>query len=353
MEQVQQIHAVYPDVDMSTSTLPRNLRAGRGQNRRQTAANIHATEQESTPVKTQRSKSLAHLMVDGEQQDVGEGESPRSNAIAQQMVQDLKKENFDLKLRLYMTQTKSEEAESKVNEYEQQLAALLTRLEEQQRQNELVEQELAEAQEKEKGLLSYQHRLEQECVTKDEQIENLSINLSRLSTSMTDVSLSDPTNFSTPMRNAKSMYSNLDNDPGGSYSDGTGRMDINRGMHPNPSSDGLVRRNIYSDNQNVAVVRPTLSETSRERPIQVDVNVNVDQPIEASPAGSAKKKKKGLSKILGLCSGKSGQALASQDSIYQKKDGTPRARANAPQQRSASPKVRVSATAAYSNDNLI
>lgn len=357
-DQVRQIQSVYPDVSGgNVATLPRNLGA-RHRNRRQTAADVHSADVEKTPEhvpKTQRSKSMAHLMVDGEQLDGSEGESPRSNTAIKQMVQDLKKENFDLKLRLYMTQTKSEEAESKVNEYEQQLAALLTRLEEQQRQNEQVEQELVDAQEKEKGLVSYQHRLEQECARKDEQIENLSINLSRLSTSMMDVSGTEPTNFSTPIRHAQSMHTNLDSEP--SYSGSSGHMtdSSGRGLRPEANSDGLVRRNIYSntsDDGRIAVVRPTVSETG-SRPIQIDVNVDVEQPKQSSPAGSGKKKKKGIGKLLGLCSGKSGQALASQDSVYHKKDGSTRARANAPQPRTASPKVRVTAHAAYSNDNLI
>ena len=75
-------------------------------------------------------------------------------------------------------------AEGKVGEYEQQLAALLNSLEEQQRLSDQQTRELEEARQRERKLLSDQKKLELTMKEQDEQIHNLSLNLSQVSKSM-------------------------------------------------------------------------------------------------------------------------------------------------------------------------
>ena len=63
----------------------------------------------------------------------------------QKTVEDLKKENFDLKLRLYMTQKDVEPVIQSSPEYETKVIALVHRLEQQQSIDEDIELELKAA----------------------------------------------------------------------------------------------------------------------------------------------------------------------------------------------------------------
>lgn len=279
-----------------------------------------------------------------------------------EMLQELKKENFDLKLRLYMTQKNSEDAEGKVGEYEQQLAALLNSLEEQQRLSEQQTRELEEARLREKQLLNEQKKLETQCKEQDETIHNLSLNLSKASKSMLDISTSRPGRSSTPIRHAKSAYFPDDNAASASDSEDhesgvrpfsnqtnishvtpmprdpstinanerANLVDNDRGVHHSYSEgtkymvDNPDTKNYHYHNntnnydmnrteghENVGVVRPNNTRTV--------VDVEFPEPIEEKQI--QKKKKKGIMKVFKLCTGKSGQAAErSKDDMYVKRE---------------------------------
>ncbi|XP_065067335.1 uncharacterized protein LOC135692920 isoform X1 [Rhopilema esculentum] len=120
------------------------------------------------------------------------------------MVQDLKKENFDLKLRLYMEQKQNETSSGKLEEYEQQISQLLDKLEESSRISKAMEVELKETRLREKTLVTKQKRLETKCVEQNEKIHNLSADLTKMqSLSMQDLS---SIKHSTPLRHAQSEF---------------------------------------------------------------------------------------------------------------------------------------------------
>lgn len=238
-------------------------------------------------------------------------------------------------------------------------------LEDQQRLSEQQTLELEEAKKREKELLREHKRLEAHCTQQDEQIHNLSLSISKMSSSMMDVS-SAP-NHSTPIRNAKSEYfpedddSNGDNDDnevrGGvrpfsnqhgnishvspmvrgqalstasyteesklvdhdkgvnqSYAEGSkylvGDTNIKNVYYNTPTMEGRTNRTDGGGYDNVGVVRPNNTRTV------VDVEI---PPEPISEIDTTKKKKKGFMKVFKLCTGKSGQTVSRQESMYQKK----------------------------------
>lgn len=252
-------------------------------------------------------------------------------------------------------------AEGKVGEYEQQLAALLNSLEDQQRLSEQQTRELEESQKREKDLLREQKRLETQCTQQDEQIHNLSLNLSKMSHSMVDVTAAP--NHSTPVRNAKSEYFADDvnvneDDEGGyggvrpfnnqqqvshvspmprggnlgstSYSEESNLVDHDKGVNHSYAEGskyivgGADIKNVYYNTpegrnnrsegggfDNVGVVRPNNTRTV----------VDVEMPSEPiREVDIPKKKKKGIMKVFKLCTGKSGQSVARSDSTYVKRE---------------------------------
>ena len=257
-------------------------------------------------------------------------------------------------------------AEGKVGEYEQQLAALLNSLEEQQRVSEQQSRDLDEARQRERKLCSDQKKLESQCKEQDETIHNLSLNLSKVSKSMHDISLSknNAPYSSTPVRNARSEYfpndeanaseaeddemgvrpltnqinishvtpmlrdpplsssvsqgdkSNLlENDQGShqSYSEGSKYLTKNYHYHNNTSNNDDRTINLpEGPPDNVGVVRPNNTRTV------VDVEIP-PEPIQEKPV--PKKKKKGIMKVFKLCTGKSGQTMEhSKDDMYIKRE---------------------------------
>lgn len=279
-------------------------------------------------------------------------QQPLSMKDQEQMLQELKKENFDLKLRLYMTQKNSETAEEKASEYEQQLAALLNNLEDQQQLSEQQTRDLNESRAREKRLQTEKNKLQVTCQQQDEKIHNLSLSLSKLSTSMHDVS---SPKYSTPMRSATSAYFPDDEDHDDSdvrplsptqrnvshvapmrrgvistssfndESTSAGLMSHDRGVHHSVSestnyhTSTPVTKNYYNtslDNRhnqgfdNVGIVRPNNTRTV----------VDVEIPDSPTATDTPKKKKKGIMKVFKLCTGKSGENRARQESMYHKKE---------------------------------
>ncbi|XP_066925738.1 uncharacterized protein [Clytia hemisphaerica] len=290
-----------------------------------------------------------------------------------EMLQELKKENFDLKLRLYMTQKNSENAEGKVGEYEQQLAALLNSLEEQQRLSDQQTRDLEESRQRERQLLNDQKKMEVTMKEQDEQIHNLSLNLSQVSKSMHNISLSNkPTHQSTPVRTATSAYFHsahhhgndgdggaasgsesgdhdtsatirhinhmnishvapmqrepqvassvpqgdrshlLDNDQGSNTSYTEGNKYLTKNYHYHNDNDNRTINLPEGPPDIVGVVRPNNTRTV------VDVEIP-PEPIQEKPI--PKKKKKGIMKVFKLCTGKSGQAKEyAKDDMYVKRE---------------------------------
>jgi len=304
----------------------------------------------SRKLKTEESVDSMDDMDNGDKRDSMDFEGYEDEDLSQQdgqqkmltmkdqetMMQELKKENFDLKLRLYMTQKNGESAEGKASEYEQQLSVLLTSLEEQQRLADQQSRELQEVRSREKALKSKQKRLEKVTQEQDEKIHELSINLSKVYSSMGN--LNESPAHSTPMRNAKSSYldDNDDDNRAINKSNVSHVAPMRRGISLEPSqqdkllehdrgvhhsvSEGVnyqVTNNSYNNsydnrsNENVGVVRPNNSRTV------LDVEYSNDKAIANTPG---KKKKKGIMKMFGLCTGKSGQQMARTDSMYHKKE---------------------------------
>lgn len=237
-------------------------------------------------------------------------------------------------------------------------------LEEQQRLSEQQSRELDEARQRERQLVSDQKKLETQCKEQDETIHNLSLNLSKVSKSMHDISLSknNAPYSSTPVRNARSEYfpnddanasdgdeveqgirpftnqtnishvtpmlrrdpplsssvqgdttNLLDNDQGSNQSYSEGNNYINKNYHYHNNTTNVDDRTINLPEgppDNVGVVRPNNTRTV------VDVEIP-PEPIQEKPV--PKKKKKGIMKVFKLCTGKSGQAMEhSKDDMYTK-----------------------------------
>jgi len=298
----------------------------------------------------------------------------------EQVVQELKKENFDLKLRLYMQEKQGENNEGKVSEYEQQLGAILNKLEEQQSMFESSQRELAEARQKEKLLMKRQRNLESECKLRDEKIANLNMSLTQLSTSMTNIA--SPRHY-TPARNTRSMYWNPDSeedeeednmeaedgvvatsslqhsplvscvapmrahdrDTPLQYNDEMRLMNNNNNhrsgrnsfesTNSDPTSRGMTK-NYYnttinnplsrgegigaSGHDNIGVVKPNNSRTVVDVEIPEHGGNNTQQNTTPQDQNK-KKKKKGIFGMLKLCSGKSNQQRmpTREDSMYHKR----------------------------------
>ena len=261
--------------------------------------------------------------------------------------------------------------EGKVSEYEQQLGAILGKFEEQQRIFDAQARELAEAKQKEKMMLKRQRNLETECQLRDEKIQNLSMSLNQLSTSMTNIS--SPRHYA-PSRNTRSMYFNnsdddMDDDEDGvaardsrehtpkvsrvapisryetstpqpqtrndprlmGHNDNNNNTNYNSNRYKNnrpgrssfesTSSDPTCRgttttNNYYNMNPqrqradgNVGVVKPNNARTTLTTDLSV---VPADDPSDTQtppPQEEKKKKRKGLFSVLKLCGGgKSSQA---------------------------------------------
>jgi hypothetical protein len=300
-----------------------------------------------------------------------------------QVVQELKKENFDLKLRLYMQEKSSVSNEGKVSEYEQQLGAILGKFEEQQQIFEAQARELAEAKQKEKLMLKRQRNLESECKLREEKIQNLSMSLNQLSTSMTNIS--SPRHYA-PARNTRSMYfGNSDEEMDGEDDDdedgvvardsrehtpqvsrvapmrsydtstpqchGDARLNNNNNNNNNnykhnrpgrssfesTSSDPTCRtttttNNYYNINNprqargdvgNVGVVKPNNARTTLTTDVEVVPTTanTADTSTPPQQQQQKKKKRKGLFNVLKLCSGKSAQTRTPtrEDSMYQRR----------------------------------
>ena len=93
---------------------------------------------------------------------------------------------------------------SKVEEYEQQIAQLLDKLEESSKLSKVLEDELKNTRVREKTLVTKHKRLEQKCAEKDQHIQSLSMDLTKLqSLSMQDLSA---LKHSTPLRHAQSEF---------------------------------------------------------------------------------------------------------------------------------------------------
>ena len=236
------------------------------------------------------------------------------------------------------------------------MAALLNSLEDQQQLSEKQEKELNESKLRERALMIKQKRLEKTCHEQDEQIHSLSINLSKLSTSMQDV---NSPKHSTPMRNASSAYFPSDDDElhedndshvrpmyppqtnvslvapmrrqvqsaSGYHDDSNDRLvDHDRGVHHSVSEGKTYKlgpgatNNYYNTSydsknrtegfDNVGVVRPNNSRTV----------VDVDFDNSRSPLEQDKKKKKGFMKVFQLCTGKSSKTPPRYDSMYHKSE---------------------------------
>lgn len=243
-------------------------------------------------------------------------------------------------------------------------------LEDQQRLSDQQTRELEESKLREKQLLQEQKKLKDQCTQQDEQIHTLSLNLSKMSHSMMDMSgttTANPAAHSTPVRNARSEYfpSNDDNDDneasnsngirpfsnqvnishvspmprGGDLpspsvlSDTAHLVDNERSVH-NSFSEGTkysvtngphTTKNVYYNtpttegrntnrnegHDNIGVVRPNNTRTVVDVELPQEPIREIDTP---------KKKKKGIMRVFKLCTGKSGQLPARQDSVYQKRD---------------------------------
>ena len=235
---------------------------------------------------------------------------------------------------------------------------------------------------KEKTLVTRQKRLELQCAEQNETIHNLSVNLSQLSASSSMHDLSSTSNrCSTPLRNARSMYQvdsddtfdddyNPDDSESRPLSPPTNvsavapmrRQPASTSGYDDSLSDSLLKRehkmhnstssygpsssynvnnttnnfNTYESRHNrsegdlIGVVRPNNSRT------MVDVEIDNLQDPSNGKEEKEKKKKKKLGRLFGLCTGKSGQAKATQGSIYHK---------NSP-----GPRIKITNTAAYEND---
>ena len=236
-------------------------------------------------------------------------------------------------------------------------------LEDQQRLSEQQSRDLEEARQRERQLVSEQKKLETQCQEQDETIQNLSLNLSKVSKSMHDITLSrnnSPYSSSTPVRNARSEYfpndeidgsdaengsvrpftnqtnishvtpmmrrdphysssvqgdttNLLENDQGSNQSYSEGNKYINTNYHYHNNTNNVDDRTINLPEgppDNVGVVRPNNTRTV------VDVEIP-PEPIKEKPV--PKKKKKGIMKVFKLCTGKSGQAMEhSKDDMYTK-----------------------------------
>lgn len=233
--------------------------------------------------------------------------------------------------------------------------------------SEQQSRELDEARHRERKLVHDHKKLESQCKEQDETINNLSLNLSKVSKSMHDISLTTTgsTNgqySSTPVRNARSEYfpSNADDGANGSGAEDEGNvrpfstttnishvppmrrgdpsthdtsnlLDNDQASHHSFNNDTTPNRynttnyhyhNNASDDRTVnlpegppdivGVVRPNNTRTV------VDVEIP-PEPIQEKPV--PKKKKKGIMKVFKLCTGKSGQAMEqSKDDMYVKQE---------------------------------
>ncbi|XP_065657023.1 SUN domain-containing protein 2 isoform X3 [Hydra vulgaris] len=291
--------------------------------------------------------TLNTVETEGQTQLDGGGHKFLTMKDQEQMLSELKKENFDLKLRLYMTQKNSESAEGKVSEYEQQLAALLSSLEEQHQVAEKQNQELRESRTREKELLIRQKRLEERCKEQTEQIHNLSVSLSKFSASMNDIT--GPFHHSTPMRKTNSGHfqiqtskddSSMDLEYSGEKqfsslinishvapmthdknSPNFGNDSHTNGHNGDFNTTVPITKNYYSNNyegrhnrtegyDNVGVVKPNNARTE----------VTVEFPEHSKAPLVIPKKKKGIMRVFKLCVGKSGQPISRDESMYIKRE---------------------------------
>jgi len=302
------------------------------------------------------------------------------------MVQDLKKENFDLKLRLYMEQKQNETSTSKIEEYEQQITQLLDKLEESSRMSKLYEKELKDTRVREKTLITKQKRLEVKCAEQDEKIHNLSLDVSRLqSMSMQDLS---SVKQSTPLRHAQSEYRlkphsedefdvsedeasegyvNEDSKPFSSVrpiirgqsmdSNGAYEEEADDDETKDPTTSGVDEgqslsinqrhnsarsytsqytpvKNFYryenTDGKPVATTLPRLATDIdnigivRPNNSRIGIEATIDTYIPDMAERKAKKKKKGLMKIFRLCGGGKSSSVQRNNSVYQKTNITAR-----------------------------
>jgi len=227
--------------------------------------------------------------------------------------------------------------------------------------------DLEEARQRERKLVSDQKKLEGLCKEQEENIHNLSLNISKYSKSMHDVSISGkPSLSSTPVRYATSAYF-PDHDAGSGSEDGGSGGGNERGIRPfsiqtanvshvtpmprdtlpsTSDSNNGDRSNLLDNDhathhsyaegnkfmttnyhnyhgsaedrnmntpENLAVVRPNATRT------EVDV-IMPPEPIQEKPVPK-KKKKKGVMKVFKMCTGKSGQAIEnSKDDMYVKRE---------------------------------
>lgn len=114
-----------------------------------------------------------------------------------------------------------------------------------------------------------------------------------------------------------------------SYNDGDRLVDndrsrVSRNSYESASSDptSQITKNYYHttinnpQTDNIGVVKPNNSRTV----VDVDIpNQRPPRPEQPISNNNKKKKKKGLLNVFKLCSGKSGQAMSREESVYHKK----------------------------------
>ena len=215
---------------------------------------------------------------------------------------------------------------------------------------------MRESRSREKELLAKQKRLEERCREQTEQIHNLSISLSKVSVSMSD--LSEPFHHSTPMRKVisdnfriqnASDDSDIDIENSGDkqFSSSTNISHVTpmirkvnsstfekdnqptvKSDHGAHYSDQLsnntttpIIKNYYSNTyegrhnrsegyENVGVVRPNNARTE----------VSVEFPETSKAPLVVPHKKKGIMRVFKLCVGKSGQPISRDESMYVKRE---------------------------------
>ena len=280
----------------------------------------------------------------------------------------------------------SQTSSSKIEEYEQQIAQLLDKLEESSRLSKVFEKELKDTRVREKTLITKQKRLEQKCAEQDEKIQNLSLDVSRLqSMSMQDLS---SVHQSTPLRQTQSEYKlsphneeeidvseddasegyhnddskplssvrpmvngqSLDSNAGEflcddeeeskkpSTSDGTNiqNVSINQRNNSTRSYNNLYTpvKNFYryenTDGKPVATAMPRVTTDVDNVGVvppnnsRIGIEATIDTYIGDRADGKPRKKKKGLMKVFKLCGGGKSSKVQRNNSVYQKANITAR-----------------------------
>ena len=279
----------------------------------------------------------------------------------------------------------SQTSTGKIEEYEQQIAQLLDKLEESSRMSKVYEKELRDTRVREKTLITKQKRLEVKCAEQDEKIHHLSLDVSRLQS----MSMQDLSNIkqSTPLRHAQSEYRlkphsedefdvsedeasegyvNEDSKPlssvrpivrghsmdsNGEYEEAdddetknrmTSGVDEGHSLSINQrhnsarsyTSQYTPVKNFYryenTDGKPVAAAMPRVANDIdnigivRPNNSRIGIEATIDTYIPDMADGKAKKKKKGLMKIFRLCGGGKSSSVQRNNSVYQKTNITAR-----------------------------